>query len=102
MSGALPHQRPVAPNTIEDEPVGAVTRRTVLTGAAPPTAAATVGAALDTPARAHSVDPNSREDMVLFMLLSSALTGIAQEKLAPGFHAAPHRQIRPRVPPAAD
>jgi hypothetical protein len=83
MSGVLRRQRPIAPNTIEDERAGAVTRRTVLTGAAA-TAAATV-AAFDMPARAHSVDVNSREEMVLFVLLSSALTGIAPEKLAPGF-----------------
>jgi hypothetical protein len=84
MSGALRHERWIAPNTIEDEPAGAVTRRTVLTGAAAVTAAATVGAALDTPARAHSVDVDSREDMALFVLLSSTLTGIPAIKLVPG------------------
>ena len=89
MSDTLPHERPLAPNTIEGEPVNAVTRRTVLTGAAAATAAATVGATLDTPARAHSVDPNSREDMLLFILLSSALTGVAPSKLAPGLYAQP-------------
>jgi hypothetical protein len=82
MSGALVLERPITPNAIEDEPAGAVTRRTLLTGAAA-TAAATVGAALDTPARAHSVDVNSREDMELFVSLSSALTGIPATKLAP-------------------
>ena len=99
MSCALPHERSVAPNTIEGEPVNAVTRRTVLTGAAAATAAATVGATLDTPARAHSVDPNSREDMLLFILLSSALTGIAPSKLAPGFALAPPTTNPPTVPP---
>jgi len=99
MSGALPHEHSVAPNTIEGEPVNAVTRRTVLTGAAAATAAATVGATLDTPARAHSVDPNSREDMLLFILLSSALTGIAPSKLAPGFALAPPTTNPPTVPP---
>jgi len=85
MSGALPHQGSIAPDALEDEQTtGAVTRRTVLTGAAAATAAATVGAALDTPARAHSVDVNSREDMELFVSLSSALTGIPATKLAPG------------------
>jgi Membrane bound FAD containing D-sorbitol dehydrogenase len=84
MTGALDHERPITPNAIEDEPAGALTRRTVLTGAAAATAAATVGAALDTPARAHSVDVNSREDMELFVSLSSALTGIPATKLAPG------------------
>jgi hypothetical protein len=89
MSAALRHKRPTAPNVTEnvteEEQTGAVTRRTLLASAAAATAAATVTAALDTPARAHSVDANSREDMVLFVLLSSALTGIAAGKLAPGF-----------------
>jgi hypothetical protein len=85
MSAALHHKRPTAPNVIEEEQASVVTRRTVLAGAAAATAAATVSAALDTTARAHSVDANSREDMVLFVLLSSALTGIAEDKLAPGF-----------------
>jgi D-sorbitol dehydrogenase-like protein len=84
MSGALPHQGPIAPDALNDEQTGTITRRTVLTGAAAATAAATVGAALDTPAHAHSVDVNSREDMELFVLLSSALTGIPATKLAPG------------------
>jgi hypothetical protein len=84
MSGALSHQGPIAPDALEDQQAGAITRRTVLTGAAAATAAATVGATLDTPARAHSVDVNSREDMALFVLLSSALTGILATKLAPG------------------
>jgi hypothetical protein len=84
MSDSLSHKGRIAPNALEDERAGALTRRTVMTGAAAATAAATVGAALDTPANAHSVDPNSREDMVLFVLLSSALTGIPPDKLAPG------------------
>jgi hypothetical protein len=99
MSGSLPHKHPNAPNAIEDESAGAVTRRTVLTGAAAATAAATVAVALDTPARARSVDPNSREDTVLFVLLSSALTGIAPSKLAPGFTLAPPPTNPPTVPP---
>jgi hypothetical protein len=82
----LPYQerRPNAPDaTDDDEQAGGVTRRNVLAGAAA-TAAATV-VAVDPPARAHSVDPQSREDMVAFVLLSAALTGIAEKKLAPGF-----------------
>jgi hypothetical protein len=84
MSGSLPYKHPIAPNAIEDEPAVAVSRRTVLTGAAAVTAAASVGTALDTPAGAQSVDVNSQEHMILFVLLSSALTGIPPEKLAPG------------------
>jgi len=36
-------------------------------------------------ASARSVDVNSQEHMVLFVLLSSALTGLPPKKLAPGF-----------------
>ena len=97
MSGSLPHKLPIAPNTMEDEPAGAVTRRTVLTGAAAATAAATVGAALDTPAHADSVDVSSQEHMVLFVLLSSALTGIPPEKLSPQFKL--QSSNPPTVPP---
>jgi hypothetical protein len=84
MSGSLPHKHAIAPNEIEDETTGVLTRRTVLTGAAAATAAATVGATLDTPAHAQSVDVNSQEDMDLFVRLSSALTGIPATKLVPG------------------
>jgi hypothetical protein len=82
MSGSLPHKQPIAPNAIEDEPASALTRRTLLTGAAAATATATAGATLDTPAHGQSVDVNSHMD--LFVRLSSALTGIPATKLAPG------------------
>jgi hypothetical protein len=98
MSTALPPRSSIEPEALEDEPAGAVTRRTVLTGAAAVTAAATVGATLDTPAHAHSVDPSSREHMVLFVLLSSALTGIPADKLAPGFRLAPPPTNPPTIP----
>src|SRR5262245_28532774 len=98
MPGALAHQRGFTPEATDDEQAGAVTRRTVLTGAAAATAAATVPAVLDTPARAQSVDPNSREHMVLFVLLSSALTGIAAPKLATGFRLEPRPTNPPTVP----
>jgi hypothetical protein len=94
VSHSLHQKYPVTPGTEDDEQAGAVTRRTVLAGAA----AATV-AAVDTPARAGSVHPNSPEDMVLFVLLSSALTGIAATKLAPGFTLAPPPTNPPTVPP---
>src|SRR5262249_57548564 len=66
----------------EDELAGRFTRRTVLTGAAAATAAISVGA-VDSPASAQA-----RQDMVNFVLLSGALTGIAELKLAPGFDLA--------------
>jgi hypothetical protein len=76
-SGSSPHGEK------EDEPVGGVTRRGVLAGAAAATAAVSIGAS-DTPATAQTAD-----DMVTFVQLSAALTGIAAGKLAtPNFDAA--------------
>jgi hypothetical protein len=60
----------------EDGHVAGVTRRAVLAATA---AAATVG--VDAPASAQSADPKS--DMEIFASLSAALTGVAEEKLAP-------------------
>jgi hypothetical protein len=81
----LPYPRPksIAQGKKEDEMVGAFTRRTVLAGAAAATAAMSVGA-VDSPANAQT-----RQDMILFVLLSGALTGIAEAKLAPGFRPLP-------------
>ena len=94
MSGVLPHQRPIAPIQLrKSEPLdhtpdhadwrrrhgGCNCRRFRHAGARP------------------RVDVNSREDMVLFVLLSSALTGIAPEKLAPGIRLQPSNP--PTVPP---
>jgi hypothetical protein len=77
----LPHSKPssVAPGEKEDESAGRFTRRTVLAGAAAATAAISVGA-VD-----GSASAQTRQDMVSFVLLSAALTGIAELKLAPGF-----------------
>jgi hypothetical protein len=77
------NRRPIEGGEKKDAADG-VTRRTVIAGAAAATAAAAV-AAVDTPARAQSADANKRSDMVAFVLLSGALTGIAENKLAPGF-----------------
>jgi len=66
----------------EDEPLGGVTRRGVLAGAAAATAAVSIGASV-TPATAQAAG-----DMVTFVQLSAALTGIAARKLAtPNFDA---------------
>jgi hypothetical protein len=59
------------------------TRRTLLAGAAAATAAATV-ATLGTTPPARAADVNSAQDMIDFVTLSAALTGIAGTKLAPG------------------
>jgi len=80
----LPHSKPssIAHGEKEHEMVGEFTRRKVLVGAAAATAAMSVGA-VDSPASAQT-----RQDMVAFVLLSAALTGIAEAKLAPGFDLA--------------
>src|SRR6516165_962999 len=80
----LPHPGPnaIAQDEQEDESAGGFTRRRVLAGAAAATAAMSVGA-VDSSASAQT-----RQDMVAFVLLSAALTGIAEVKLAPGFDLA--------------
>ena len=87
----LPHQErhPIAQIAIDDEQTSGITRRTVLTGAAAATAVATLPVVDGPPASAApSPDPNP-QDMVAFILLSSALTGIAETRLAPGFGPLP-------------
>jgi hypothetical protein len=81
----LPHPGPnsIAQGKKEDDMAGGFTRRTVLAGAAAATAAMSVGA-VDSPANAQP-----RQDMILFVLLSGALTGIAEAKLAPQFRPLP-------------
>jgi hypothetical protein len=87
----LPHPNPssTAHGEKEDEPVGAFTRRGVLAGAAAATAAVSIGAT-DTPATAQTAD-----DMVTFVQLSAALTGIADVKLATRFFNAPEPNSDP-------
>ena len=82
----LPHPGPnaIAQDEQEDESAGGFTRRRVLAGAAAATAAMSVGA-VDSPASAQT----RHQDMVAFVLLSAALTGIAEGKLAPNFHPLP-------------
>ena len=77
-----PQPSPIAHGGKDDEPTGGFTRRKVLAGAAAATAAISVGA-VDSSASAQT-----RQDMVSFVLLSAALTGIAEVKLAPGFDPA--------------
>jgi hypothetical protein len=77
-----PQPSPIAHGGKDDEPTGGFTRRKVLAGAAAATAAISVGA-VDSSASAQT-----RQDMVSFVLLSAALTGIAEVKLAPGFDLA--------------
>src|SRR5262249_61543983 len=81
----LPHPGPnaIARGEREDESGGGFTRRRVLAGAAAATAAMSVGA-LDSPASAQT-----RQDMVAFVLLSAALTGIPEGKVAPNCRPLP-------------
>jgi hypothetical protein len=70
----------------DDDGATGFTRRTVLAGAAA-TAAATVASSASV--NAQSVETNSKPDLIVFVLLSAALTGIAEPKLAPGFNRVP-------------
>jgi hypothetical protein len=63
----------------------------MLAGVAATTVAAGV-ASVEIPAYAQTPDANKREDMLAFIYLSSALTGIAEDKLAPGFSHEPPKQ----------
>jgi len=67
-----------------DEQGGEVSRRAMLAGAVATTAVAAVGAS-DSPAYARTADPSSSEDMVAFLVLSEALTGVQVSSLAPEF-----------------
>jgi hypothetical protein len=71
-----------------DEQESELTRRTVLAGVAATTLATGV-VGVEIPARAQASVAIKPEDMLAFIYLSSALTGIAGVKLAPGFAAAP-------------
>ena len=63
---------------------GEVSRRSMLAGTVATTAVAAAGP-IGSSAYAHSADPNSSEDMMAFLLLSAALTGIHVVNLAPEF-----------------
>jgi len=67
----------------DDNEATGLTRRTVLAGAA---ATAAVSMATAGSANAQSADADSRQDMVHFVVLSAALTGLAEAKLAPEFN----------------
>jgi len=70
-----------APGMANHERAGELSRRAMLSGAAAIAAVATS----DIPAHARTADPNSRPDMMAFLVLSSAITGIAIPRLAPEF-----------------
>jgi hypothetical protein len=64
-----------------------LTRRTMITGAIA-TGAAAATAAVETPAGARSASPDKPEDMVAFLLLSAALTGVRPTSLEVEFQPA--------------
>jgi hypothetical protein len=76
----------MATGATHHEQGGEVSRRAMLAGAAATTAVAAVGAS-EIPAYAHTADPNSHQDMMAFLVLSAALTGIQVINLAPEFLA---------------
>jgi hypothetical protein len=80
----------VAPGAADREPAGEVSRRAVLAGTVATTAAAAVlpiaGAAY-----AQGADPGSKPDMMAFLLLSAALTGVHVITLAPEFSIDPKK-----------
>jgi hypothetical protein len=73
--------------TVNHSQSGELSRRAVLSGAA---AVAAVGTGNVT-AYARPVDPNSRRDMMAFLVLSSALTGIEIPRFAPEFAKMPDK-----------
>jgi hypothetical protein len=81
-----PHQgrNQSAPGPISHEQRRDLSRRAMLSGAAATTAVAAVGAS-DRPAYARAADPNAHPDMMAFLVLSSALTGLEIIRLAPEF-----------------
>jgi hypothetical protein len=79
-------QTPITPKLAGDGHTPAdVTRRTVLTAAA----AAGAAIATATPRMALAANPGVRDDMILFMLLSAALTGVSEAKLGVVMQAFP-------------
>ncbi|WP_213738663.1 hypothetical protein [Bradyrhizobium sp. dw_411] len=85
MSTSTYHERSSATsNATSPEQAGDVSRRTLLAGTAAATAVAAVGPIAGT-AHAQGADINSKKDMMAFLALSSALTGVRLAVLAPEF-----------------
>lgn len=74
----------VALDAADHERVGGISRRTMLAGTVAATAVGTV-APIAGSACAQGGDPNSKQDMMAFLLLSAALTGVRVAILAPEF-----------------
>jgi hypothetical protein len=86
MMSTSPHQERnrIAQGATDQEQSGEVSRRSMLAGTVATTAVAAVGA-ISGSAYAQGADPNSRKDMMAFLLLSAALTGVHVAILAPEF-----------------
>ncbi len=85
MSTSPHHERhPTASGATGPEPAGEVSRRSLLAATAATTAVAAVGPIAGT-AYAQGADINSRPDMMAFLALSAALTGVRLTTLAPEF-----------------
>ena len=84
MNTSSPHhgRDQAAPDARDGEKLGEFSRRTMLAGAVATSTLAAVGS-IDSPAYAQSAD--SDEDMMAFLLLSAALTGLKVVNLAPEF-----------------
>jgi hypothetical protein len=96
MSTSRHHDRnQTGPGTPDEGQAGEVSRRTILAGAV---ATATAVGASDMPAYAHGASPDSREDMMAFLVLSAALTGIRVGNLAPEFSQADPTDPKKTVP----
>ena len=86
MMSTSPHQERnrIAQGATDQEQSGEVSRRSMLAGTVATTAVAAVGA-IPGSAYAQGADPNSKKDMMAFLLLSAALTGVHVAILAPEF-----------------
>jgi hypothetical protein len=85
MSKSPHHERSrAAPGATKPEQAGEVSRRSMLAGTVATTAVAAVGPIAGS-AYAQGADPNSKQDMMAFLLLSAALAGVHVVNLAPEF-----------------
>jgi hypothetical protein len=78
------HRHNDTPAATRSDEAGEISRRTVLTGTVATTAAAAV-VPIAGSAYAAAPDINSKQDMMAFLLLSAALTGVHVTNLAPEF-----------------
>jgi hypothetical protein len=94
------HDRIAPGRPANHEPAGEVSRRAVLASTAATAAAAVLP--ITGPAHAQDADPNSRQDMMAFLLLSAALTGVHVAILAPEFSVDPKNRAILDADPGVD